>query len=504
MESDAKSASRSPTGGRTLPKPRNVSSSHRWVDLLRNESGYVAVTVGLDIWSASWAVVLAQWWIAGPVHERNIALYSWLFVPMLIGMLATRSLYRRRLGHSFIDDFEPVVTSVAVATVTTLIILLLLVPPLQPGETVVPYVRPSSMMVRIAVCAALLVPAVRLVRSLAQRYLRRRHRFGASALVIGSGPICHQLIQRMHQVPDYGLHPAGLLDDVRPAELSPLRVPYLGATDELESAVLATGAKELVIGPSSVSDEQLARTALLAQRLGMRVRVVPRVMDAVGSKARVEHLGGIPLMHLGHIDPKGWQFALKHAFDRTAAGVGLVILSPLFLALTLLVVMSSPGPIFFRQQRVGRDGKVFDCLKFRTMRPLVSATSGFELQAGAAPGGVEGDDRRTWVGRIMRKASLDELPQLVNVLRGEMSLVGPRPERPEFVDLFAMQVRRYGDRHRVKAGITGWAQVHGLRGQTSIADRAEFDNHYIQNWSLSLDFKILLLTVLAVLRTAED
>ena len=112
---------------------------------------------------------------------------------------------------------------------------------------------------------------------------------------------------------------------------------------------------------------------------------------------------------------------------------------------------------------------------------------------------MEGDDRRTWIGKIMRKTSMDELPQLLNVLRGEMSLVGPRPERPEFVELFAMQVRRYGDRHRVKAGITGWAQVHGLRGQTSIADRAEFDNYYIENWSLHLDFKILVLTVLAVL-----
>ena len=123
---------------------------------------------------------------------------------------------------------------------------------------------------------------------------------------------------------------------------------------------------------------------------------------------------------------------------------------------------------------------------------------------GAAPGGVEGDDRRTRIGKIMRKTSMDELPQLLNVIKGDMSLVGPRPERPEFVELFEMQVRRYGDRHRVKAGITGWAQVHGLRGQTSIADRAEFDNYYIENWSLLLDFKVLILTVLAVLRSAED
>ncbi|MDP9168450.1 MAG: sugar transferase, partial [Actinomycetota bacterium] len=177
---------------------------------------------------------------------------------------------------------------------------------------------------------------------------------------------------------------------------------------------------------------------------------------------------------------------------------------PVFLGLALLVRLSSPGPILFGQKRIGRDGRVFDCLKFRSMRPLDPDAAAFQVKQGAAPGGVEGDDRRTRIGKIMRKTSLDELPQLINVLQGDMSLVGPRPERPEFVELFEMQIRRYGDRHRVKAGITGWSQVHGLRGQTSIADRAEFDNYYIENWSLSLDFKVLLLTILAVLRSGED
>jgi exopolysaccharide biosynthesis polyprenyl glycosylphosphotransferase len=236
----------------------------------------------------------------------------------------------------------------------------------------------------------------------------------------------------------------------------------------------------------------------------MRVRVVPRVMDAVGIGTRIEHLGGVPLMVLGRVDPKGWQFAVKHALGRLIAAVGLLLISPVFIALALLVKLSSRGPVFFSQDRVGRDGEVFGCLKFRSMRPLDPAKAAFALQEGAAPGGVEGDDRRTTIGKIMRKTSLDELPQLVNVLRGDMALVGPRPERPEYVEMFEMHVRRYGERHRVKAGITGWSQVHGLRGQTSIADRAEFDNYYIENWSLMLDLKILALTVLAVLKSAED
>ena len=175
--------------------------------------------------------------------------------------------------------------------------------------------------------------------------------------------------------------------------------------------------------------------------------------------------------------------------------------------------LSSPGPILFRQRRVGRDGKVFDFYKFRSMRvePVPegeqpeqsSSATDFLLPGDTAPGGVEGDDRRTAVGRFLRSTSLDELPQFFNVLRGDMSLVGPRPERPEFVELFRQDVIRYGDRHRVKSGITGWAQVHGLRGQTSLAERVEWDNYYIAHWSLGLDLRILALTLVALFRNAE-
>lgn len=488
---------------KAVPPAASGSGKSNWIESLRAETGYVALTVGLDIWAAVWAVALAQWWTPGPVPDRHLAAVSWLFVPIVLVILYTRSLYKRRLGHTFLDDFEPVETSVAVAALATLTVLLVAVPALPTGSVVEEHVRPSELVIRIWVCAAILLPAVRLLRSLAQRYLRRRHGFGAPALIIGSGPFLRQLITRMRQIPDYGLHPVGVLDDVRPTSAELVDVPYLGPTVNLEVAVRATGAKKLIVGPSTTPDEELALAAQLAQNLGLRVRVVPRMRDVIGGATYVEHLGGIPLLVLCHTDPKGWQFAVKHALGRVIAAVGLLVLSPLYATLALLVKLSSPGPVYFRQQRVGRDGKVFDCLKFRSMRPVGPATTAFSLKEGSAPGGVEGDDRRTRIGKFMRRTSLDELPQLVNVLRGDMTLVGPRPERPEFVELFEMQVRRYGDRHRVKAGITGWAQVHGLRGQTSIADRAEFDNYYIQNWSLLLDFKIMVLTVMAVLKPSE-
>jgi lipopolysaccharide/colanic/teichoic acid biosynthesis glycosyltransferase len=181
----------------------------------------------------------------------------------------------------------------------------------------------------------------------------------------------------------------------------------------------------------------------------------------------------------------------------------LVVLAPVMAAVATLVQISSPGPILFRQRRIGRDGRPFDLLKFRTMRLSDERRAqSFAPPDGIAPGGVEGEDRCTPAGRWLRALSLDELPQFINVLRGDMCIVGPRPERPEFVEQFTRDVRRYDDRHRVKSGITGWAQVHGLRGQTSIADRVELDNYYIQNWSIALDMRILLLTVLEITRAA--
>ena len=484
----------------TLPK---ASLRQRATDYLRNEGGYVALTVGLDVLAAFAAVALVHMWLD---HKDPLGVlpWTWLFIPSVALLMPSRKLYKRKLGASFLDEFEPIETSVAVGALLTLAVIMYTVPPFAPGTRVpAEYIRPSDAMVRIWLAAAVFVPAVRLLRSLAQRYLRRKFRFGKCAIIVGTGPIAHQIITRMTQVPDYGLRPVGIIDDTRPANIEAEGIPYLGTTDNLERAVVQTKAEKLIIAHSTVADEKLATLAQRAHHLGMTVRVVPRMMDVVGVGATIEHMGGIPLMTLSHADPTGFQFALKHTIDRSCAAIGLVLISPLFLTLMLLVRLSSPGPIFFGQDRIGRDGKVFQCLKFRSMRPPDPQAATFTVKDGAAPGGVEGEDRRTWIGKIMRKTSMDELPQLLNVVKGEMSLVGPRPERPEFVELFEMQIRRYGDRHRVKAGMTGWAQVHGLRGQTSIADRAEFDNFYIENWSILLDVKILALTVLAVLKSAE-
>jgi exopolysaccharide biosynthesis polyprenyl glycosylphosphotransferase len=351
------------------------------------------------------------------------------------------------------------------------------------------------------------MPVPRLLHAMIQKRLRKHHHFMAPTLIVGSGIVANRIIERLQTHPEYGLKPIGLLDSEGAQQEANINahhdIPVIGTPDAIAAAIQSTGAGAVLIAFSQVRDELLIRVVRVAHRLKVPVWVVPRMFDAVGERAGVEHLGGLPLLALPNADPRGWQFTVKHVTDRVLAAIGLLAISPLLLCLIALIRVSSPGPIFFGQERVGRDGRVFRCLKFRTMRPADASDAAFELTSSSAPGGVEGDDRRTRVGKLMRATSLDELPQLINVLRGEMSLVGPRPERPQFVEFFEIQIHRYGERHRVKAGMTGWAQVHGLRGQTSIADRVEWDNYYIENWSLILDLKILALTVKAVTQGAE-
>ena len=197
----------------------------------------------------------------------------------------------------------------------------------------------------------------------------------------------------------------------------------------------------------------------------------------------------------------------KHCVDSVLAMLALVLLSPLLLALAVVVKLTSPGPVFFRQERIGLNGRPFLMLKFRSMKPG-AVVSRFEPPDGVAPGGLEGVDRRTRLGRWLRASSVDELPQLINVVRQEMSLIGPRPERPRYVERFCDEVRGYCQRLRVRPGMTGLAQVRGFRGATSLPKRVEADNEYIDSWSLWLDLKVLLRTVSTVIgflrRCAED
>ena len=317
-------------------------------------------------------------------------------------------------------------------------------------------------------------------------------------LIVGAGKIGCLTAKRLLETPELGLEPVAFLDKdplVDPKEA--LGLPVAGASWDLDAVVSQYRIDQVIVTFSTAPDEVLLRLVRRCEELGITVSVVPRLFERVPERHHVEHLGGIPLLTAHPANPKSLQFAVKYLVDRVLAAVALLLLSPVMAATALAVWISLGRPIFFRQRRVGRDGRTFEILKFRSMRQTSDSPepTDFQLPDGVGPGGVEGDDRRTRLGAFLRASSIDELPQLFNVLLGDMSIVGPRPERPAYVSQFERNVYRYGERHRVKSGITGWSQVHGLRGKTSIADRAEWDNFYIENFSLWLDLKIMLLTL---------
>jgi exopolysaccharide biosynthesis polyprenyl glycosylphosphotransferase len=275
----------------------------------------------------------------------------------------------------------------------------------------------------------------------------------------------------------------------RPAD--PLEM--LGPLSSLGTVGPARGLGLLVVAANDASPLMVQETHARCQELDLDFLFVPDIFSLWGRRVRVEELDGVPLLRLRGPALSGWGGIVKRSLDLVGSLVLLVLLSPLFLALAIAVKLGSPGPVFHRQERVGRDRRTFPMLKFRSMRADAESASGPVWAA-------EGDPRRTKLGTFLRRWSLDELPQLWNVFRGQMSLVGPRPERPVFVHQFESRVADYYDRHRVKSGMTGWAQVHGHRGNTPIDDRTRLDLFYVENWSLGLDLKILAMTALAVFR----
>jgi exopolysaccharide biosynthesis polyprenyl glycosylphosphotransferase len=350
---------------------------------------------------------------------------------------------------------------------------------------------------------ALLVPA-RVASSRFELHARRAGAASLNTLIVGAGRVGQLIANRLLARPEFGLRPIGFLDKAPLAfERGSAPVPVLGASWDLEDIIHRHGVKHVVFTFSTAPHHVLLRMLSRCHELGVEVSLVPRLYEKMTGKIQVEHLGGLPLISVKQADPFGWQFRLKYALDRVIAAVVLLLLTPLLAICAVAVFLSLGRPILFRQRRIGLDGREFEMLKFRSIR-VAEAAPQQDLAPDTAPGGIANGELRTRVGRFMRMTSLDELPQFVNVVRGEMSLVGPRPERPEFTRIFLHDVHRYGERLRVKSGITGWAQVHGLRGQTSLKDRVEWDNYYIENWSPWLDFKILLLTVRDVLRFAGE
>ncbi len=340
-----------------------------------------------------------------------------------------------------------------------------------------------------AVISGLWVLGTRLGLRNGLRALRRRGRALTSVVLVGDGKSALAMVDRMRRMPELGIRVLGFftLDGKANAALP---APVLGPYRELGKKIAAISGLDEVIIALPRSDSALQEELL--QSLGdtmLRVQLVPDVYDYIVVGCSVEDFDGVPVFALNETPISGWGRALKRALDVAGAGLALLMFSPLLLTVAILVKLTSRGPIFYGQERMSVDGSTFKMWKFRSMK--VDA----ERETGAV-WAVKNDDRRTPIGSFLRSTSLDELPQFWNVLVGDMSLVGPRPERPEFVGKFRHNIPAYMLRHKVKAGITGWAQINGWRGDTSLEKRIEFDLYYIRNWTLFFDLKILFLTPL--------
>ncbi|MGD0167221.1 MAG: sugar transferase [Gaiellaceae bacterium] len=459
----------------------------------RSDRFWRLTRLGLDIFLLGSAITVSEM-ASSAAHVRSSG-YLWpsLFALAALSVFVSRGAYSRRLVVDFLDDMRSLVVAVGLAmmAVVTLRVMLYAAPQDTAAETL-----------RLAVFAAVYLTAGRAGLDLAQAHARRSGE-AVPTLVIGAGKVGHMTAKRLLEHPELGLRPVGFLDKEPRKDAAAISgLPVLGASWDIDQVVREYRVGQVIITFSTAPNDVLLRMVKRCEELGVGVSLVPRLFEKVTDRLTIDHLGGLPLLTSHPSNPHGWQFAVKYALDRLLALVMLIVCVPIMLTATLATWISLGRPIFFRQLRVGLDGRTFEMLKFRSMRLSWElpgeADEASNLPDDIAPGGVEGSDRRTGVGVILRKTSIDELPQLFNVLKGDMSMIGPRPERPEYVELFESRVYRYSDRLRVKSGITGWAQIHGLRGKTSLSDRVEWDNYYIENWSLWLDLKIALRTTLAI------
>jgi exopolysaccharide biosynthesis polyprenyl glycosylphosphotransferase len=388
--------------------------------------------------------------------------------------------YRARLHVSVLDDL-PIVLSrllAAGAVVATVFAI-------RHEEIAVTVFLQGALVGMVALVAG------RIVTSQIILIGRRRRIVAHPTIIVGSGNRALELAILLDRYAQYGLHPVGLVGDPF-AYQDRTKCPHLGPLEELENIVRATSADVIIIADAGLSEANVLDVVRQPACHHCDVMIVPWTQQFYIHGLMLDHIGAIPVMRIRKPGLSGPMWAVKRIVDVLVSAALLLLLSPV-LAICALAVRIEGGPgVLFRQERVGRDGKLFTCLKFRSMKPASSTEA-------ASTWSIANDHRVGPVGRILRRTSLDELPQLWNILRGDMTLVGPRPERPLFVERFCEEVPRYGQRHRVPSGLTGLAQVSGLRGDVPIADRARFDNYYIENWSLWLDFKVLLRTFNEVL-----
>jgi exopolysaccharide biosynthesis polyprenyl glycosylphosphotransferase len=413
--------------------------------------------------------------ICALVLSRAFDIVGCVYVAGVLALLALRDMHRPRLNLRPGDDS----LRIAEALVIPIAVIALVAAESWPR-------LPN--LIRLPLYAAVLLPACRAATYTLIRRLRKRGALAERTLIIGAGTVGTEIARVLTEHREYGLVPVGFVDADRIGDVAQMSFDP-GAPRNVIRQLAVT---RIIVAFSKLSYPDLVSILRGCETMPIKVYVVPRLFElgVTNTGSDVEDVWGFPLVRVKRPANCSSARLVKRMLDLVVGSLLLVLSAPVFLLVAAAVRLSSPGPVFFRQQRLGENGRLIEMLKFRTL--LCNDDSDETWTVG-------NDDRRTFVGRYLRKTGLDELPQILNVLRGDMSLVGPRPERPHFANRFAAEVPGYADRQRVPQGITGWAQVHGLRGDTPIPERARFDNYYIEHWTLWRDMQILARTVAAVL-----
>ncbi len=442
------------------------------------------VVIQLILWLSYWLRFLGPFFET-PLGVPDVSVYasSFNFITIVtLFFLRFFDLYKAAHQHTFYEETMRVVKAVA----CSFIMLTALSFFIRSGS----YSRTLLVFTGVLLAAGLAL--ARFGFALAVMVIDKRRGSHRNILFLGHDTHTAKLASFYSKNPRFSTKVMGILDDRLEPGTSVGGVPVMGRLEELPKYLQPFyQVHEVVLAVPNLPSEAVLKIIYECEKELVSFRWIADFFGLITSKMDVSYLGGVPVLSFVDSPLRDWENRiLKRAMDVVLSTSALIILSPLFLLIAFLVRKDSPGPIFYGQQRIGEDGRRFLLLKFRTMKTDAEAETG-------PVWAMENDPRRTRIGGILRKTNLDELPQIWNVLKGDMSLVGPRPERPFFVSQFREEIPRYMARHSIRSGITGWAQVNGLRGNTSIEERTEFDLYYIEHWSLLFDAKILFMTLFA-------
>lgn len=383
---------------------------------------------------------------------------------------------------SRVDQFYSVTASVTLATIFSVAILAFI---FKGTQLEVDY--PRVMVLYGWLLSIILVVFGRTVHQMIRYELRERGIGKDRLVVVGTGDVARIITQRIQWSPQLGYELLGIIADDAANNGSFLGLPILGTEEDLPALIEKLDIDEVIIAIPEKGHREVVNVLSYCERGRVSIKVFPDIFQFVSSEAGIDDLGGLPLLTVRNYALRGYMLIIKRLMDILGAAFGLIVAAPIMLLVAIAIKLESPGPAFFIQERMGLDGRPFKMIKFRSMRN--------DAERDGPGWTVAGDPRQTKLGKLLRRVDIDELPNLINVLLGEMSLVGPRPEQPYYVEEFRRTVPRYMDRHREKAGMTGWAQVNGLRGDTSIVERTKYDLWYTENWSPLLDIKIILRTI---------